>query len=111
MKHATPTTAVLVGGPAWAPDSIHLAFGHRGSVWVVRTTGGPAARIAAGSSYAWSPDSTWLAYSDGTNVTVSRADGSTPTKVTALSATKGGLDSRIAWNAVSRSLASVGRPR
>jgi Tol biopolymer transport system component len=53
----------LVSGdrPVWSPDGGWIAFERRGSVFVIRASGGRALRVGAGEAAAWSPDGASLA--------------------------------------------------
>jgi Tol biopolymer transport system component len=70
-----PLSGAFPGSPAWSPDGSQIAY-VRGGIWVVRSDGSQATRIAAAGDWpVWSPDGSHLAFVTRHANEVVRADG------------------------------------
>ncbi len=71
-------------GVSWSPDGTRVVFSGKGSLWVGRTTGGDANRLAAGSRPEWSPTADEIAFVHRGQLWAIESDGSTSRRLAPL---------------------------
>lgn len=96
LAMAAAAANVSAISPLWlrdvriSPDGREIAFGYKGDIYVVNSSGGEARRITSGPSYesapVWSPDSKTIAYASdrngGSSIYTVDARGGQPRRVT-----------------------------